>query len=215
MTKTADLPGKIKVVYFDLGKVLLRFDHQELVDRLLSRVEPPNSSTRKKLFEFLFHENGGLCDLYDEGNISSREFYERIDSRFEIRAAYDEFVGLWNDIFTEDPDVAELMRQVRRSRPVYLLSNINELHWEYVREKFPVISEMDGWVLSYKVKAKKPTPRIYTAALAAAGAGPGEAAFIDDMEENTAAACSHGILGITFTGAARLKESLSRLGLIV
>jgi HAD superfamily hydrolase (TIGR01509 family) len=213
MMDTAYRKSRIRVVYFDLGKVLLRFDHNEIVERLLSRVEPGRRRPAK-LFTFLFNMQDGLCNLYDEGNISSRAFFEEIDRRFEIRAVYDEFVELWNGIFTENADVSELMRQVRRKRPVYLLSNVNELHWEYVREKFPVLSEMDGWVLSYQVRAKKPKAEIFSAALAAAGAGPGEAAFIDDMEENTAAAGSHGMLGITFTGAGRLKEELNRLGLL-
>lgn len=206
-------PVGIKVVYFDLGKVLLRFDHQELVGRLLSRTAP---WTRRpgELFKALFDLNDGLCNLYDEGKISSRGFYEEINRRFDIRATFEEFVPLWNDIFTENAEVSELMRQVRALRPVYLLSNINELHWEYVRDTFPVLSEMDGWVLSYLVKSKKPRPEIYAAALEAAHAGDGEAAFIDDMEENTAAASSHGMVGITFTGADGLRTELLRLGLI-
>jgi HAD superfamily hydrolase (TIGR01509 family) len=213
MADKAGLPGKIKVVYFDLGKVLLKFDHKEIVERLQSRMEP-GMRRPSELFEFLFDEHDGLCNLYDEGNITSRAFYEEIDRRFGTRAGYEEFIGLWDDIFTENADVSEIMRKVRRSRPVYLLSNVNELHWEYVRERFPVLSEMDGWVLSYRVKAKKPKREIFAAALKAAGAAPGEAAFIDDMEENTTAACAHGILGITFTGAASLEEELGRLGLL-
>lgn len=213
MAEPEEFTGGIKVVYFDLGKVLLRFNHQEIVDRLLSRTEPGMRRPRE-LYGFLFDLKDGLCNRYDEGNISSRGFYEEIDRRFDIRATFDEFVPLWNDIFSENADVSELMQQVRALRPVYLLSNINELHWEYVRDKFPVLSEMDGWVLSYQVNSKKPRPEIFRAALEAAHAAPGEAAFVDDMEENTAAANSQGMVGITFTGVPGLREELLRLGLI-
>jgi FMN phosphatase YigB (HAD superfamily) len=162
----------------------------------------------------LFDAADGLCNLYDEGGISSRGFYEEINRRFPLGVDYEGFIPLWNDIFTEDSDVTEVMRQVRLLRPVYLLSNVNELHWEFVKARFPALGRMDGWVLSYEVRAKKPAREIYMAALEAAGAGKWESVFIDDIEENTRAARSCGIHGITFTGAARLKEDLKTLGLI-
>ena len=97
---------------------------------------------------------------------------------------------------------------------MYLLSNVNELHWEYAANRYPVLGEMDGWVLSFVVKAKKPDPAIYGAAMETAGVGEGQAVFIDDMEENTAAASAHGIHGITFSGADHLKAKLRELGLL-
>jgi len=208
-----DRQNGIKAVFFDLGKVILKFNHQEIVDRLFSRARPEDRRP-EGLFEYLFDAKDGLCNLYDEGGITSRDFYSEIDSRFRLGAAYEEFVPLWNDIFTENAEVSSLVRQVREARPVYLLSNINELHWEFVKVRFPVLSGMDGWVLSYEVKAKKPNPAIYEAALAKAGAGAGETVFIDDMDENTAAADRCGIRGITFRDAAQARESLKALGLV-
>ena len=204
----------IKAVFFDLGKVLLHFDHNNIIKRLLSRSKP-DAAKKEGLFRFLFDAKEGLCNRYDEGTISSRDFFLEIDSMFALGMGYDEFVPLWNDIFTENTDVASLMRRVRDAgRPVYLLSNVNELHWEFVKGRFPALSGMDGWVLSYEVKSKKPAPAIYKAALDMAGAGPGETVFIDDLEENTAASASCGIKGLTFKGAGVLESELTELGLI-
>jgi FMN phosphatase YigB (HAD superfamily) len=204
----------IKAVFFDLGKVLLHFDHNNIIKRLLSRTAP-DAARAEGLFRFLFDAKDGLCNRYDEGTISSMGFFQEIDSMFALGMGYDEFTRLWNDIFTENTDVAALMRRVRDAgRPVYLLSNINELHWEFVKGRFPALSGMDGWVLSYEVKSKKPAPAIYRAALDMAGAVTGETVFIDDLEENTAAAASCGIRGLTFKGAGALESELTELGLI-
>jgi len=204
----------IKAVFFDLGKVLLHFDHNNIINRLLSRTAPDAVRT-EGLFRFLFDAKEGLCNRYDEGTISSRDFFLEIDSMFTLGMEYDEFVPLWNDIFTENTDVSLLMRRVRDAgRPVYLLSNVNELHWEFVRGRFPALTGMDGWVLSYEVKSKKPAPAIYKAALDMVGAGPGETIFIDDLEENTSAAAYCGIMGLTFKGADALELELTELGLI-
>ena len=209
-----EVPVKeIKAVFFDLGKVLLDFRHEELVERLLSRSEDREQKA-PGLFRFLFDRESGLCNLYDEGRIRSEEFYRDIDDRFALGAGFAEFADLWNGIFTEKKDVFSLMRGVREKRPVFLLSNVNELHWEFAKEKFPALSEMDGWVLSCRVKAKKPSPGIYAAALKAAGVGPGESIFIDDLEENVSAAVENGIHGILFEGAGGLERTLMELGII-
>ncbi|HEY3346221.1 MAG TPA: HAD family phosphatase [Nitrospirota bacterium] len=204
-------PEKIKAVFFDLGKVILRFQHENIVDRLLSKAGSPDP---EGLFRFLFDFSEGLCNLYDEGRITSRDFHGEIDRRYRTNLTFSEFAALWNGIFTEDAAVSELVARVREKRPVFLLSNINELHWEAVRDAHPVFSGMDGWVLSYKVGAKKPAPAIFKAALAKAAVGPGESVFIDDMEENTRAATECGIHAITFRGPVELAGRLEALGLI-
>ena len=204
---------QIRAVFFDLGKVILDFDHQELIDRLLSK-RTDALEVRPDFFEFLFDEAGGLCNLYDAGTVSSSEFYARIEERFALGYPFSEFIGLWNGIFTEKQDVALLMKRVRRARPVYLLSNVNELHWEHALERFPVLKEMDGWVLSYKVRARKPEREIFSAALGLSGTSPGETLFIDDLKANTAGAAGLGMNTITFTGAHELESELLGLGLI-
>ncbi len=203
----------IKAVFFDLGKVLLRFSHENIIERLLTHT-PPGDRRPAEMFEFLFDMKDGLCNLYDEGNISSRDFYSEIDRRFGLGVDFEGFIPLWNGIFTEAAEVSNLARKVMANRPVYLLSNVNELHWEYVRDRYAVLSEMQGHVLSYEVRAKKPSPVIYEAAMRAADVGPGESVFIDDMPENVSAAQACGISGITFTDPGSLGESLGRLGLL-
>ena len=204
---------KIRAVFFDLGKVILTFNHHEIVARFLKNVAP-EMRRESELFEFLFDEKDGLCNPFDEGNISARGFFEVIDSRFNLNMGFDEFKDAWNDIFTESEPVSELMREVRRRRPVYLLSNVNELHWEFVRERYPVLSEVDGWVLSYELKVKKPAPAIYEHALKTAGIGAGESIFIDDLEKNTIASTKCGIPGVTFIDHASLRSILKSLMLV-
>ena len=206
-------PKKIKAVFFDLGKVLLDFRHEEIVGRLLAR-SSDREAKAPDLFRFLFDRDEGLCNLYDEGRISSADFYREIDARFSLRADFPAFAELWNGIFTENTRVSSLMRRVREKRPVFLLSNVNELHWEFARKTFPALSEMDGWVLSCRVKAKKPSPGIYASALETAGIGPGESIFIDDLEDNVTGAEESGIRGILFEGATGLEITLKEIGLI-
>ena len=43
---------------------------------------------------------------------------------------------------------------------------------------------------------------------------PGETLYIDDLEENVAAARKIGMLGVRFTGLGALKDELRRVGLM-
>jgi putative hydrolase of the HAD superfamily len=204
----------IKAVFFDLGKVILHFSHEDIIDRLTSEAPAANSIMRAALFDYLFDERDGLCNLYDAGRVSSKSFFDRISLRFDMGLTYGEFIDLWNDIFTENEDVSEVVREVNKKLPVFLLSNINELHWEYIRSRYSILNDMDGLVLSYKVGAKKPNPAIYDAALKCAWVGRGESLFIDDLPSNIDAARECGMEGLVFQGVERLKFDLARLGLI-
>jgi len=204
----------IRAVFFDLGKVLLHFSYEDILDRLTSRSEAMDLGSREALSDFLFDREHGLCNLYDAGRIGSAEFFGEMARRFDMGTDYDGFVPLWNGIFSENRAVVEVVRMVKRRLPVYLLSNINELHWEHIRDGYPIFGEMDGLVLSYLVGARKPEPAIYEAALSTAGVGRGESLFIDDLPQNIEAAKEHGIDGIVFTGPDDLKEKLAELEII-
>ena len=58
-----------------------------------------------------------------------------------------------------------------------VLSNTNAIHIDMVRERYPILGHFDHLVLSHEVKAMKPDPRIYAAALAHAQAEPAECFF--------------------------------------
>ena len=61
------------------------------------------------------------------------------------------------------------------------------------------------------VGLRKPEPAIYRRALDILGSRPGRTLFIDDREENVAAAEAEGIRTILFTGAEALKKELRQL----
>jgi putative hydrolase of the HAD superfamily len=67
-------------------------------------------------------------------------------------------------------------------------------------------------VLSYEVRALKPGPEIYRAALKKAAAPPASCVFIDDMEENIAGAAALGLNTIHYKPGTDLEKGLRALG---
>lgn len=199
MTQDANRHGAI---IFDLGGVLLDFDHKKTCQRLAQK----SSLTLDSVYEAIF--TSGLEAKYDVG-LPTRDFYAGVMELFEIDLPMDEFSSIWCDIFSEKPRSVDLLRRLKaRKERLCMLSNTNELHFEYVRSKFPFIDECfdeSNVFLSYKLGSKKPEPEIYQMVIKEIGLDPSELIFIDDREDNVMAARQQGIRSTLFTSSEALE----------
>jgi HAD superfamily hydrolase (TIGR01509 family) len=97
---------------------------------------------------------------------------------------------------------------------VALLSNLNEMHWRFLRPQIPVVERFCDRVLSFELGLAKPDPEIFRVALRRLGNPPPETcAFFDDMPSFVEVARSLGIQAEVFTDAANFQVQLARLGL--
>jgi FMN phosphatase YigB (HAD superfamily) len=205
----------IKLFVFDLGNVILPFDHRVIALRLQERSGMPLSSSPDELFSFLFDWDEGLVNAYEEGRISSLEFFTTLKRRYRLVLDYEEFTRIWNPIFRDDPLVNALILSLKRKGyPLFLLSNTNELHFAHIGECYPIVHEMDEWILSFEVGAKKPSSRIYDAIFERADVRPEEVFYIDDMEGYVKAAMERGMDGVVFRNAEQLEQVLAEKGIL-
>ena len=199
----------IEVVLFDLGNVILPFDHHQLGEKLLQFSLKKETEDPRKIFAYLFDLHTGAVNLYETGKMSSLEFFQSLKDFFHLQISFDEFATIWNDIFTENEDVSDIVRSLRGKKKLGLVSNTNSLHFDYIASTFPVVNSFDRWILSHEVGFKKPSPEIYHKAIEWASVEPPNILFIDDVQRNVEAAVSLGIQGIQFVSAHQLKEELS------
>ena len=122
---------------------------------------------------------------------------------------------MWNAIFLPETATSEeLVIELKQRYRLVLLSNTNELHFGWLRERYPILEHFDAYTLSYAEKAMKPDDRIYAAAVANAQCLPGECFFTDDIERYVDAARAFGIDAEQFTGEATLRHHLRSRKLI-
>ena len=72
----------IEVLLFDLGNVILPFNHYQIAEKLAlfsSRHERPDPAT---LFSYLFDLHRGLVNDYETGRLSSQSFFDSIRKTF-------------------------------------------------------------------------------------------------------------------------------------
>ncbi|OGP60390.1 MAG: hypothetical protein A2162_13130 [Deltaproteobacteria bacterium RBG_13_52_11b] len=201
----------IEVILFDLGNVILPFDHHQLGEKLLQFSLKKETEDPKKIFAYLFDLHTGAVNLYETGKMSSLEFFQSLKDFFHLKISFDEFTTIWNDIFTENEDVSDIIRSLKGKRKLGLVSNTNALHFDSIASRFTVVRSFDRWILSHEVGFKKPAPEIYQRAIEWASVEPPNILFIDDIERNVEAAVSLGIQGMQFVSAEKLKEELNRI----
>lgn len=194
---------------FDLGNVLVRFDH-----RIAARAITSHSGLDpQKLYELLF--DSSLVVDHDEGRLSTPAFYRGLQEKIGLSMPYEEFLNVWNDIFSEIPATTFLVRGLLAQAPCFLISNTNRPHFESCLAHYPILREMEGWILSYEVGFLKPHPAIYRRALEIIRLPASEILYIDDRSDLIEAGRQFGFQVHRFTDPPALRADLETRGIHV
>ncbi len=197
-----------RAVIFDLGRVLIDFDFKIAGARLLKRC-PVNMP---KLLSLLTQHD--LANQFDRGMIDEKEFFETICVKTGLPISMEEFIGFWNEIFTEKDEMVKLAHMLKGKHKVGILSNTNPWHVEHFRKKHSWVFGFDAFIASCDVKMMKPEPAIYSTALKQLGVKPEEAFYTDDIEENIDAAKALGMDAVLFKGYEGFVKEVRKRGLL-
>ncbi len=195
----------VKVLLFDLGRVLVDFDHLRAARRLADFC----AKTPQEIYD-LFFESTVTAD-FEAGKISPWDFYLKVKEALEFNLSYDSFEPIWNDIFFLSAKNRAVFGLVNTLRPHYqtaLLSNINILHYEYLVKNFPVFEAFDRIFLSFKLGLIKPDQRIYHLVARELKVEPPEIFYTDDRPELVQSAKALGFQASIFKDYNQLLKEL-------
>jgi FMN phosphatase YigB (HAD superfamily) len=197
----------IKAVIFDLGRVIVPFDFSRGYVRIESLCGIPAAQIPGRI------ALTGLVTRLESGDIEPRDFVRELSKQLNLDISYENFCEIWNSIFGPHTLIPEAMLQgIARRYRLVLLSNTNAIHFEMVRENYPLLRHFHSLVLSHEVGAMKPSPLIYQRAIEAAGCLPEECFFTDDILAYVEAARAQGIDAVQFESAAQIEAELRRRG---
>lgn len=199
----------IRTIFFDIGNVLVGFEHARIWQQL-STVSPFSAEDIHQHIQ-----THHLLHLHETGAISSKNLYHHVQDLLHLSpsVSFEQFCQLWGAIFWPQEPILQLANSLRHRYHVMLLSNTNEIHWNYLVQTFPLFRQIDDAILSFQVGAMKPALEIYTAALRRSQAPAEQCVFIDDIPVNIQAARDMGFLGIQYRSAEQVKQALRDLGM--
>lgn len=198
-----------RAVLFDIGNVLVRWDPRRLYRTMF---DDPDECDRflNEVCTMAWH------GAHDAG-VSMAENAATLTARFP---RYRDQIAAWNtrwdDMFDgSDPGVVSLVsRLLDADVPLFALTNLPAEKKAHIFSKLPFLDHFADVIVSGEEGCVKPDPRIYDIAIARMGRPPHSVIFIDDRDENVAAARAHGLNAVQFTDAAALARDLAEFGVL-
>ena len=183
-----------KNIIFDLGGVLFHIDYQLTIDSF------------KKLgitnFEMYYnqHQQNDFFDDFEKGKINSKTFVNTIQK--SIPSCSDqEIIDAWNAMLIGMPKVhLKLLEELGKNYRLFLLSNANEIHIEFVNEylqknlNIPSIDQFfEKTYYSQKIGMRKPQKSTFEWVLKDAKILAQETLFIEDTSQHIEGAKQAGL----------------------
>ena len=193
---------EIKLVIFDIGKVILDFDHMITCNKLAKY----SKKDARYIYDFIF--NSEMLDEYERGKINSMEMFSAISGELGLDISFEKFKEIWSNIFTIKEGIEQLIHRVKTLAKIAVLSNTDEMHFEDIRDKVEIIKDFDWLFLSHEAGYRKPEKEIFEYAINKTGISPENIIFIDDIQEFVEAANKLGITGILYKDIITLKKDL-------
>ena len=192
-------------VYFDLGKVLVDFEHEIAIEQLAMLAD--ESAIRIQEIAF----TSGLQERYETGLVTSAEYVAEINSTLKKNLDDNRVLEAISAIFSPKPEILPILEMLRsRNIPIGLLSNTCLAHWEWIaKQNWQIPGDwFEFHVLSFEVQSMKPDAKIYEVCEARAGRSPEQIFFTDDKPENIEAARERGWNTHLFRGEVELEKAL-------
>ena len=202
----------IEFIYFDLGNVLVSFDHSRAWQQISGLTGIPPEDVEQILF------NSGLQTQYEKGEISTEEFHKYFCRKMQVSISLGDLCSAASNIFEPIDDSIQLLQTLSQAgHRLGLLSNTCDCHWQFFRNdvRFNFLhSSFEQTVLSFVEGRVKPDTDIYRIAANHANCDPASILFIDDKRENVKAAQSFGFDGVHFQALSGLRKELTKRGLV-
>lgn len=196
-----------RTAFFDLGNVVVFFQ----IPKMLRNVSEVTGVPPSTVYDHWMH----LGPAYESGHLSTEELYQAA-KKFAVRSfSLQEFMGAVSSLFSPNKELEPVLFSLK-SQGIRLiaLSNTNECHFNWLYSNYPVLRLFDDYVLSHRVGAAKPDPRIFHYALSKVSESPKECFYTDDVPEFISAAKKLGMDAELFKDVPLLKAQLGKRGLL-
>ncbi len=190
-----------RLILFDLGGVLADLGRPASQMRL--------AITDKEFWSLWL--SSPAVRAFELGQIDAAEFLPKLAEELAISegpAQFRERFSRWHlDLF---PNVVGMLQKLREQNTLALLSNTNTFHWQMVNRQADLGSLFHHVFLSFEMGCCKPDDVIFERVLESVSVNAPEILYLDDSEQNVAAARRFGIPAARVHGAEAVRGCLRR-----
>jgi len=210
---------KIKNIIFDYGNVIFEIDFR-ITQNALAQLGIPNI---ENFFGHKGHDN--LFSDLETGAITTTQFREGIRLAAQNPGLSDTQIdAAWNSLLIGVPkNVHDILLAVKKNYRTFLLSNTNQIHYDYIMDYLKKEHEVDNndhlfekAYYSQIMQLRKPNIEIFEQVIKENNLDPAETLFIDDSPQHLAGAEKAGLHTLLMTENPKdLGVFLQRNGIIV
>lgn len=178
---------------FDIGNVLVRYDHRRTLNSLAAFYET---------------EVAKLLDVYADigrafgvGELTPDQVCTLLNSRIGANRTLQQFSGAFCAGLTRNDDALSYAAslQVEGELAVGAISNTNAIHVAWLDANVPELNEFELVIMSNEVGLLKPDLEIFELAMELLDAPAEQILYVDDIAENVMAARRLGMTGVIHT----------------
>lgn len=169
---------KYKAIIFDLGGVIVNLDQDRTI-RSFKRLDADLDAINEKLPVF---------KQYETGKIDTDTFIQTLKAELKGKATDGDIVNAWNNmILNVTADRISILKHLRKSYKLFILSNTNELHIKEFKAIFEKDHPDESWeslfdkiYYSHQIGLRKPHAEAWQYILDDQQLKAAETIFIDD-----------------------------------
>ena len=185
----------VNTILFDYGNVLFDIDIPGATARMEALMHPDlqPAKVQSDMME--------LVKKFETGTIGTASFITGMRSMADVGVSDQDVVEAWNSMLIGMPRFRLAMLEALREKyDLYLLSNINSLHLDWVNDHLRTVHGITNFesqylhdaFYSHLIGLRKPDPKAFQYVIDHTGLIPENTLFIDDTKENLHIATSMG-----------------------
>ncbi len=187
-------------IIFDYGGIFVDIDYQATVNalqQLTTKTDVSEIYGKKEQVE--------IFDLLETGKISADEFIDSLAKLLQIEASlHHEIKAAWNAMLKEiHPERVAFLRKIVKEKRVFMLSNINIIHEEFLQNMICAdVEHKDFYSLfeevhfSHKIGMRKPELDTFKYVLDKHRLKASDTLFLDDSSQHVKACSSLGVKSV-------------------
>ena len=196
--------NNIKVILFDLGRVLMHIDFDAFPNGLGLTTNELRSQYDHAMVQHTVRN-------YETGKISTNEFLDLLYEIFQQNFSREKILNAYDSIIVDDnQEIIPFVYSAREKYTIAILSNTSPSHWEKVLCVSSIVKLFSHTFTSFQLGVMKPERMVYEKVCTALNVQPHEVLFIDDLKENIEGAIALGMKGITFNNVNQIKFLLKK-----